>query len=73
MYAKGRGVEQDDTEAVKWFRRAADQGIAEAQYTLGLRYVDGQVGRIFSSRQLEPGRYASRNRCAILRGRATIH
>ncbi len=26
MYANGQGVPQDDAEAVKWFRKAADQG-----------------------------------------------
>ncbi|MCK9681056.1 tetratricopeptide repeat protein, partial [Haemophilus influenzae] len=26
MYAKGQGVKQDDFEAVKWFRKAAEQG-----------------------------------------------
>ena len=28
MYANGRGVPQDDTEAVKWFRKAAEQDYA---------------------------------------------
>ena len=36
MYAKGRGVLEDDKEAVKWFRKAAEQGHAEAQFNLGL-------------------------------------
>jgi hypothetical protein len=31
MYRKGIGVHQDDKEAVKWFRLAADQGIGDAQ------------------------------------------
>lgn len=30
-----RGVEVDHVEANKWFRRAADQGFAEAQFNLG--------------------------------------
>lgn len=30
-YRKGYGVEKDLTEAVKWLRKAADQGFAEAQ------------------------------------------
>lgn len=29
MYSKGRDVPQDDGEAVKWFRRAAAQGLAD--------------------------------------------
>ncbi len=35
MYSDGRGVPQNDAEAVKWFRLAAEQGDASAQYNLG--------------------------------------
>ena len=42
MYALGRGVVQDDAEAVKWFRLAAAQGHAGAQSNLGLQYGKGQ-------------------------------
>ena len=49
MYANGKGVEQDDAEAVKWyrlavegFRRAAEAGDAEAQYNLGVMYGEGR-------------------------------
>jgi hypothetical protein len=35
MYDHGKGVAQDDAEAVKWYRRAADQGDALAQTILG--------------------------------------
>ena len=38
MYADGRGVPQDAAEAVRWFRLAAEQGNANAQANLGLRY-----------------------------------
>jgi hypothetical protein len=34
MYHDGEGVLQDYAEAMKWFRKAADQGDAEAQYAL---------------------------------------
>ena len=40
MYADGRGVSQDDAEAVRWYRLAADQGNADAQYNLGVRSQD---------------------------------
>jgi TPR repeat protein len=41
MYANGKGVTQDYKEAVKWYRLAATQGIALAQYNLGLMYGNG--------------------------------
>jgi uncharacterized protein len=37
MYAHGEGVPQDYAEAVKWFRRAAEQGDAHAQYNLAVQ------------------------------------
>ena len=42
MYANGRGVAQDDAEAVKWYRLAADAGNATAQYNLGEMYANGE-------------------------------
>jgi uncharacterized protein len=36
MYHDGQGVKQDDTQAVFWFRKAADQGDADGEYRLGL-------------------------------------
>ena len=42
MYAQGRGVSQDDEEAVKWYWLAADQGNAVAQYNLGVIYEQGR-------------------------------
>ena len=36
----GRDVPQDDAEALKWHRIAAEQGHALAQYSLGVMYVD---------------------------------
>jgi TPR repeat protein len=35
MYRKGEGVPKDDAEAAKWFRKAADQGDANAHSTSG--------------------------------------
>ena len=37
----GNGVEKDDAEAVKWFRKAAEQGYAGGQKNLGASYHDG--------------------------------
>jgi TPR repeat protein len=42
MYAKGRGVPQDDAEAVRWIRLAAEQGNAIAQFSLGSMYAKGR-------------------------------
>ena len=42
MYSRGRGVKKDFKEAVKWYRKAAEQGFAAAQYNLGLMYVNGR-------------------------------
>ena len=37
----GRGVPQDDKEAVKWYRLGAEQGYASAQNNLGFMYGTG--------------------------------
>ena len=37
----GQGVVKDEEEAAKWFRKAADQGYAPAQYNLGGMYTKG--------------------------------
>ena len=36
------GFHQDDTKAVPWYRRAANQGNAQAQFNLGRMYGNGQ-------------------------------
>ena len=41
MYATGEGVPQDGVEAVAWYRQAAEQGDAKAQYNLGAIYRFG--------------------------------
>jgi TPR repeat protein len=41
MYAQGEGVPRDYTEAVKWYRLAAAQGDAFAQFNLGVMYSKG--------------------------------
>jgi TPR repeat protein len=42
MYEIGHRVPQDDVQAATWFRKAADQGNASAQYNLGMLYLQGQ-------------------------------
>ena len=39
---RGQGVKQDDSESVRWFRLAAEQGDAEAQAALGLACGTGR-------------------------------
>jgi len=42
MYAEGRGIAKDDTEAVRWYRQAAAQGNAYAYANLGQMYEQGR-------------------------------
>ena len=41
-YCFNKGVKMDYTEAAKWYRKAAEQGDADAQNNLGLCYERGQ-------------------------------
>ena len=42
MYANGQGLGRDDAEALRWYRKAAEQGNAYAQMDLGSMYLDGR-------------------------------
>ena len=42
FYSKGRGVAQDDVEAVKWYRKASLCGVPAAQKALGNCYERGR-------------------------------
>ncbi|AVA22827.1 tetratricopeptide repeat-containing protein [Rhizobium sp. NXC24] len=42
LYAYGRGVKQDDTQAAFWFQKLAEQGIAKGQFALGEMYLAGR-------------------------------
>jgi uncharacterized protein len=42
MYDDGQGVPQDYAVAVSWYRKAAEQGDADAQVNLGVLYGMGQ-------------------------------
>jgi TPR repeat protein len=35
------GVAKDPVEAVKWYHKAAEQGLAGAQFSLGLCFMNG--------------------------------
>jgi TPR repeat protein len=41
-YRSGKGVAEDYAEAVRWYRKAAEQGTAVAQNDLGNACYDGQ-------------------------------
>ena len=42
MYVLGQGVDENNEQAVQWFRKAAAQGQGESQFSLGMRYILGQ-------------------------------
>jgi uncharacterized protein len=42
MYANGDSVVKDQVQAVKWYRKAAEQGMATAQFNLGVMYAKGE-------------------------------
>jgi TPR repeat protein len=41
MYDTGQGVPQDYAKAATWYRKAADHGMAKAQFNLAVLYADG--------------------------------
>ncbi len=74
----GQKVPQDDAVAASWFRKAAEQGHAEAPYNLGFMYAKGrgvaqdyvQVHMWFNiaASRLPPGK----NRDTAVEGRDTV-
>ncbi|OQY50490.1 MAG: hypothetical protein B6247_21430 [Candidatus Parabeggiatoa sp. nov. 2] len=42
MYDSGKGVIEDNQQAVNWYRKAAEQGNANAQYHLSRMYATGE-------------------------------
>ena len=55
-YNKGEGVVKDQVEAVKWYRKAADQNLAKAQYNLGVCY-DGATGEGVAKDHVEAAKW----------------
>jgi uncharacterized protein len=41
-YEKGQGVNQDDAEALRWYRKAADRNDASSEYRIGMFYAEGR-------------------------------
>ncbi|QLB13377.1 hypothetical protein EV697_10384 [Bisgaardia hudsonensis] len=42
LYVSGRGVEQDDKQAVAWYRKSVTKGFTKAQLNLGNMYALGR-------------------------------
>lgn len=42
MYANGQNVSKDDIEAVRWYRRAVDQGLVDAKNNLKFMYANNR-------------------------------
>lgn len=43
-YQRGEGIRQDEREAVKWYKKAAKQGVPLAQNNLGIMLLQGYAG-----------------------------
>ena len=41
MYINGHGVDVNYKKAIEWYKKAAEQGHADAQYNLGVMYENG--------------------------------
>ena len=41
MYYLGDGVDVNYKKAIEWYKKAAEQGYADAQYNLGIMYENG--------------------------------
>lgn len=49
MYYSGKGVEKNNREAAKWYKRAAEQGSVEAEVILGvIAYLEGNYNNAIS-------------------------
>ena len=46
LYLSGKGVEQDEFKAFEYCKRAAEEGLVEAQFQLGVMYLEG-VGMMY--------------------------
>ena len=67
MYRQGLGVTQNDRQAVEWFRKAADQGMDEAQLYLGSMYALGIGVRKDEARAIELWKLAAQQGNALAR------
>lgn len=42
LYDQGKGLPQDNAQAMQWYQKAAEQGLPQAQVNLGIMYEQGQ-------------------------------
>lgn len=42
LYDEGKGVPEDNGQAIAWYRKAAEQGLPQAQVNLGIMYEQGE-------------------------------
>ncbi len=42
MFENGKGVIQSDCKATEWYLKAAEMGLAQAQYAIGMMYLKGK-------------------------------
>lgn len=71
MFQRGRGVRQDHGEAIKWYEKAATQGLVPAQVNLGLMYYDGkgmEIDNILAAKWLEKAAAQGDDRAQYLLG-----
>ena len=65
MYENGRGVEKSNTEAVKWYRKSAEQGHATAQKNLAWMYREGRGVERSNAEAIKWYRKAEQNGCKL--------
>jgi TPR repeat protein len=61
MYANGKGVTQNNNEAMKWYRLAAAQGDTSAALNLGLMYMNMETERFRIIEKRRDGTYLLQN------------
>jgi uncharacterized protein len=60
MYYQGEGVPNDFQEAMKWYRKAAEQGDPKAQYHLGTMFDSGEISLMDSAKADVLAKYLSK-------------
>jgi len=71
MFQRGRGVRQDHGEAIKWYEKAATQGLVPAQVNLGSMYYDGkgmEINKILAAKWLKKAAAQGDDRAQYLLG-----